>query len=348
MLLSFAAACTSGQESDECVPCRQSRTVAVELRGQLPVSGLETPLCVFRRSTGSQDEYRLAASYTSVADGETLKLPLAELEAYDYRFLMLAQPAEGKWLTMQMPDGGPFVPGAGWTDLRLASATGAAQIDGYGGFTDMTGAEILARGTVSLTLTRIAGQLLFDFYRIGTSLSDPVGVVSADVESVLDRVSKIEIEYDRPTTALRFDAEGKLVPAAYASAPLRQTVTPAMEQFKITLPQADRGLAQYDAQLRGSLRMQGEALLPSDGQLRVRMTFTYYDTTPACGNNHEGGHVAECFTLRQVTLALPAASSLSGLPVAADCYTVNRAGLRCDRIIDIPVGGDLEADFGWM
>ena len=44
----------------------------------------------------------------------------------------------------------------------------------------------------------------------------------------------------------------------------------------------------------------------------------------------------------------PAADAATGLPVAANCFTVNRAGLHCDRIIDIPVGGGIETNFGWL
>ena len=89
-------------------------------------------------------------------------------------------------------------------------------------------------------------------------------------------------------------------------------------------------------------------LLPSDSKLRVKLLFTYYDTTPACGNGHTGVHSAACFPQRQLTLALPATDAAAGLPVAADCFTVNRAGLRCDRIIDIPVGGGIETNFDWL
>ena len=67
-----------------------------------------------------------------------------------------------------------------------------------------------------------------------------------------------------------------------------------------------------------------------------------------CGNGHADAHTPACFQQRQVTLALPAAEAGTGLPVAADCYTVNRVGLRCDRIIDVPVGGGVETNFDWL
>lgn len=190
--------------------------------------------------------------------------------------------------------------------------------------------------------------MLFDIFRTGGSLSQPESIVSPDTESVIDRVSRIEITYENPTTALRFDENGTLVPAAYAAEPLTRSIEPQATDFRVALPQADRGLGVYDAGLRGSLRMEGAFLLPSDSHLRIKLLFTYYDTTPVCGNGHADAHTPACFQQRQVTLALPAAEAGTGLPVAADCYTVNRVGLRCDRIIDVPVGGGVETNFDWL
>lgn len=145
----------------------------------------------------------------------------------------------------------------------------------------MSGEAILLDGKIRLTLTRIAGQVLFDIYRTGGSLSQPESILSPDVESVIDRIARIEISYENPTTELRFDENGTLVPAAYASEPLVQSILPQMTDFKVPLPQTDKGLGIYDDGVRGSLRMKGAFLLPSDSKLRVKLLFTYYDTTPA-------------------------------------------------------------------
>ncbi len=346
-LLPFSVAC--GLEAqEEIVPGNELHSTELRLNGALPVSGLQSPLYLFRRAAGTQDGYVFSRSYASVADGETFKFPLAELKAYDYRFLMVAQPGDAQWLSLAAADGMPLNQGVAWEDLRLKCDTAAAASDGYGGFTDMRGEEILLGGNIRLTLTRIAGQMLFDIFRTGGSLSQPESVVSPDVKSVIDRVARIEISYENPTTALRFDENGILIPAAYASEPLSQSILPQMTDFKVSLPQTDKGLGVYDDALLGSLRMEGVFLLPSDSKLRVKLLFTYYDTTPACGNGHTDSHSAACFAQRQVTLALPAADVETGLPVAADWFTVNRVGLRCDRIIDIPVEGGIETNFDWL
>ena len=80
---------------------------------------------------------------------------------------------------------------------------------GYSGYTALSGADILRDGTIRLTLTRIAGQVLFDIYRTGGSLLEPESILSPDVESVIDRIARIEISYENPTTELRFDENGR-------------------------------------------------------------------------------------------------------------------------------------------
>ena len=95
-LPALSAAC--GLEAqEEIFPGNKFRYTELRLEGTLPVSGYPTPLYLFRRAARTQDGYVFDRSYTSVADGETLKLPLAELKAYDYRFLMVAQPGDAQW-----------------------------------------------------------------------------------------------------------------------------------------------------------------------------------------------------------------------------------------------------------
>lgn len=199
-LPALSAAC--GLEAqEEIFPGNKFRYTELRLEGTLPVSGYPTPLYLFRRAARTQDGYVFDRSYTSVADGETLKLPLAELKAYDYRFLMVAQPrATRNGCRCPQRAGTQFVPGVAWEDLRLGCASGAAAPDGYSGYTDLSGEAILLDGKIRLTLTRVAGQVLFDIYRTGSSLSQPESILSPDVESVIDRIARIEISYENPTT----------------------------------------------------------------------------------------------------------------------------------------------------
>lgn len=322
-------------------------TPQVEIVIKAPAGGVSCPLYVFRRETGTGGDYVLERSYTSVADGSSMRFSLEDLRAFDYRFLMTAQPADAQWLDVKA-DGRELDAGTAWQDVRIMQISDNATSEAYCGVTDMTGDAILSSGRITLELKRIAGEMVFDIYRIGSSLDDPAGIVSAQVESVIDRVSDIEITYSNPTTALRFGDNNELIPASYASAPVAQDIKPVVDTgFGVSLPQSEAGLEEYDASVRGSLRIMGLFLLPSDSRIRVKMKFTYYDTTPICGNNHTGEHTAACFTENTVTLDLPAASSATGLPVERDCFTVNSAGLHADRIIDVPISGGVEADFEW-
>ncbi len=345
--LTWILASCEADTSPEGDPVERKQAV-LRLEGAHAVQDLATPLYLFRRPAGTEEEYVLDTRYATIRDGQTLKLPVADLNSYDYRFLMIAQPADEEWLSLTTASGSPYTPGNVWSDLRMISSTGEASADGYYSFTDRTGAELLAGGIVRMTLGRIAGRVRFDCFRIGASLAEPTGVVSPDVESVLDRIDRIEITYENPTAALRFGADNTLVPAGAASRPFVQTVRPDLTDFKVALPQPDNGLNLFETALRGSLRMEGTYLLPSESALRITMVFHYYDTTPVCGSDHAGSHTVGCYEQKQVILHLPAADTPNGLPVASDCYTVNRAGLRCDRIIDVAVGGSIQTDFGWQ
>lgn len=340
---------TACSDGDHAEPRRTADAgISIELPSTLEAADLACPLCLFRRSAGSADEYRLAALFTDAADGSTLKLGLEEVIGYDCRFLAVAQKRDAGAIKLTASDGSPLAIGGAWADVRLACPTEGVSGDAYFGVRDLAGDEIVAAGKVQLFLTRIAGRFVFDFYRIATSLDDPQGVVSDAVSSVLDRVTEIAIEYEGLTSSLRFDARNRLIPDASASEPLLTTIRPKLTGFGVALPQSDLGLEVYDAAVRGSARIMGAFALPASERVRIHMTFKYFDTTPLCGNDHTGDHTQECYGASVIALDLPAAGSAAGLPVDADCFTVSRAGLRCDRVIDVPLSGSVGADFSWL
>lgn len=90
-LPALSAAC--GLEAqEEIFPGNKFRCTELRLRARFPYRDHQPRSTFSRGRARTQDGYVFDRSYTSVADGETLKLPLAELKAYDYRFLMVAQP----------------------------------------------------------------------------------------------------------------------------------------------------------------------------------------------------------------------------------------------------------------
>ncbi len=180
-LPALSAAC--GLEAqEEIFPGNKFRYTELRLEGTLPVSGYPTPLYLFRRAARTQDGYVFDRSYTSVADGETLKLPLAELKAYDYRFLMVAQPGGTQWLSLSTAAGTQFVPGVAWEDRRLMRLGG-----GCAG-----------------RLQRLYRPERFDIYRTGSSRSQPESILSPDVESVIDRIARTKSPMRIRTTELRW------------------------------------------------------------------------------------------------------------------------------------------------
>lgn len=319
----------------------------IEVSLKTPSGGLSCPFYIFRKQAGSADDYVFDNSIATVGDGSTMRIALEDLKAFDYRFLMVAQPASTPWLEVT-GNGEPLIRGTAWNDVRLKEVSDSASDEAYFGITDMTGEAIISTPRIVMLLKRIAGEMVFDIYRRGTSIDDPVSVVSTDVASVIDRVTEIEIRYAGHTSSLRFGADNLPVPASYTTTETVQTIKPALDAaFRASLPQTESGLEEYGSAVRGGLRIMGAFLLPSDSRIRVTMKFTYYDTTPECGNNHPGEHFADCFRKKTVTLTLPAATASLGLPVKSDCFTVNRAALRTDRIIDVPSESSVDVDFAW-
>lgn len=322
-------------------------TRQIEVSLKTPPAGLSCPLHIFRRPAGTSDEYAFDRNCGPVADGTTLKLTLEELKAFDYRFLMTAQPASRQWLEVT-GDAQELTAGTLWNDVRLAETSTEATSEAYCGVTDMSGDDIIRNGRILMELKRIGGEMVFDIYRKGATLDDPVSIVSTDVASVIDRVTRIEIRYYSPTVALRFGPENELIPDSYGSTPVVQAIIPSLDgNLRAVLPQSDNGLAEYDPTVRGSLRIMGAFLLPSDSRIRATMKFTYYDTTPVCGNSHTGDHTDTCFEEKTLLLNLPSALSATGLPVKGNFFTVNRAGLGTDRIIDVPTESGVDVDFTW-
>lgn len=335
------------READEYPTDHGGVTASVVLQRAPAQTELAYALYVFATPAGTTD-YRLAEVHAPVRSEDVLRFGLDELSTSDYRFLFTAFPVEGPALAVQA-DGG-IAPGTGlaWDGLRIVRLNQTSLTpDHYFAVTDMTGAQVLSSGKVAGSLTRMVGQWDCEFFRSDANVLSPVSVVSADVASVLDRVTQVEVRYAGTVSAVQFDLSGTMHPAAYDADTVYITVPVSLDaSLRAVMPQAEAGLtAAYDA-ARGSVRLAGEYLLPSPGSLRVKMLFTYYDDTPACGNADGGAHTAGCFRQRQLTLLLPA-SATGTLPVDADRMTVCRAGLKCDRIIDALQGTDMTISTDW-
>lgn len=321
--------------------------VALRLPQGTPADPVRYNLYIFAKESGTGN-YAFTDSISPLTNGSLLKFQLPDLQKNDYRFLFVAFPPVRPGISVQTVQRRPPAEGDAWDGIRIWMTALPATADCYCGVTEMTGEEILASGTVRGDLKRIAGQMIFDFFRTGEGgVGTPTDIVSEQVASVMDRVKSIDITYSGLTDRLVFDADNRPVAEPGGDLTLVQTIHPELdERFRVSFPQPNPSLEAGNAG-RGSVRVKGPGLFPGGENVRVLMHFTYYDTTPACGNSHPGAHDETCFRERTLELNLPETGRTGGLPVVADHFTVNKAGLHCDRIIDVERSGGITADLNW-
>lgn len=303
-------------------------------------------LWIFSRKRNSEENYLLDQWIKPIETSSLLKFTSSQLQEKEFRFLFVATPAAAPEIKTTLSDGitSPSV-GASWQDLRLCSQTPALSLDNYYGITDMSGEEISATDSIRGNLSRMVGQLVFDFFKIGNSLQEVLPIDTAIYSSVFDRIYEIEISYSGLTDQLSIQENGLLQAAHTTDTESKQTITPLpSERLKIELPQTP--LDTLSGGITAGGRVLGYCCLPSAENVRINMIFRYYDTTPTCGEPGEI-HKITCFDQKELRLNLPADQTSPGLPVKANAYTVNKAGIRCDRIIDIRFESDFTLLLDW-
>lgn len=337
-LLSTGCSHTPEMEPDTGI----AATVSLESDPETDNIGYD--MYIFRAPSGTA-EHSLMEIVHPLEAGHRLSFQPHELEAYDYRFLFTAFPSSGTVLAVYDKEGKPLQNGKSWEDIRIDRLTGELSADYYCCVTDLTGSDIVRNGKISGTLKRIVGQPVYEFFRSKAGAFAPDSVVSDSVSSVLDRVSSVQIEYTGTVSRMLFDSDGSLLPDTYDDRTQMISIT-LDENQQALMPQAENGLTEAYSDARGSVLLAGPFMLPSLNSHRVRMTFTYYDDTPTCGGSDGGNHTSDCYTVKSVTLRMPASASAT-LPIIADHQTVCQAGLRADRIIDCIHGANLNLETNW-
>lgn len=300
-------------------------------------------------SPSGLNRYTLTDKIASIGSSATYRFHNGDLVSNDYRFLFIAtgtQPEIGLFTkTGSLPE-----KGIAWEDIVLRTLTSAPGTDNYYSVETLTGKQIEATDRITGRLTRIVGQTIFEFTRSSdASKVVPTDIISPDVGSVLDRVNEIKITYSGVPTEVGFDNEGK--PVTYgANIEVSQTIAVRYDpsDMKVSVPQTDNGIDPPISGVKGGARIMGLCMLPSNSSISTNMIFTYFDTTPACGNNHTAGesHNTSCYDTRSITLDIPPFGS-TGLSVLSDTFTVSKIGLPCDRIIDVPETNSINIDFNW-
>jgi len=239
-----------------------------------------------------------------------------------------------------------------WTDVLINSVDTLLSENNYYGILDKEGSDILDGGSIDGILTRMVGQIVLDIFRIKGSISNPVDLFSPDVKSVLDRVYKIDIEYTDLTKELAFDISKNVIEKDVWDKEYKYTLDVTTDgDLKVAIPQLSNGLdIPPKINVTGGARIKGICGLPSTENIKAKVIFHYYDTTPKCGiiNDPTHTHTADCYDKRELVLNLPQDKpGATLLSIFANHFTVNKGGIKLDRIIDLDQPSSFELLTTW-
>ncbi|WP_158712756.1 DUF5031 domain-containing protein [Parabacteroides pacaensis] len=267
----------------------------------------------------------------------------------NYRFLFTGTPAAGAEIFTLQTGNHSLAEGTEWKDVLLTCKKTTVSEYNYCTVKDMSGQDLLTQGMIKCKMERIVGKMVFDFFKAqdGVTPLQPVDIDSEEVLSVMDRIKSIEVVYTGFVSSLTFNDANELIPGK--SIADDNTVTQFINventpEFKVTVPQEEIGLVGVE-NVKGAVRLTGGCFFPTSGNMAVRLTFTYYDTTPVC--EKEEVHSEECFKQKTLVLNLKDQNNTQVLRIVADRMIRNKIGIHCNRIIDIPVNSGLNIDVEW-
>lgn len=302
-------------------------------------------LYLFSHTKGSSDAYIMEELITPLQEDSRLKFLNSELMGKDYRFLFIATSGTTPEIRVYKTtlDNAPAT-GDNWEDIRIGTLSPTLSIHNYYQVKDISGEELLTNDSVRGELGRIVGQMEFRFFKIGNDITHTIPIDLTGINSIFDRIYKIDITYTGFTTSLSFKEGNVLQPETSSAEEYKQEINvPLNGRLGIEIPEGQLDTLAGGATAGG--RFKGYCFLPSDNNVRAALIFYYYDTTPICENpNHS--HTADCYEQRQLELQIPAQAA-AGLPIEANAYTVNSAGIRCNRIIDINVNSNTNIFTQW-
>ncbi|MBK5722257.1 DUF5031 domain-containing protein [Dysgonomonas sp. Marseille-P4677] len=319
-------------------------TLATEL---LP-ENLICTMYVFGKSVSdAEDGYMLKeVKILHNTEQNSLKFKNSELISNSYRFLFVATPFNAQEIGLLKSDGAALQIGDRWGNIMIQSFNPIISADNYQGVVDKTGNEILDGKTINCTLTRLVGQVIFDIYKVAKEGDLTISQdVNAPHFTVLDRVFKIEIEYSDMTKSAAYNNE-EIVHQDIWDQSYLQVIEPqlyANNNFKADVSWLVENLT-FSEEKQGSAHIKGIYCMPSNGNLKIRLKFYFYDTTPFCGLDES--HSSSCFETKTIVLNLPKTGA-TPLSVIPNHYTLNTAKIRYDRIIDIGTNSSFEFDSSW-
>lgn len=352
LLGGLSQSCTeSQQDTPDWVTDKSGILFRTELREGVSDNGLLTKLYVFSKTAGDAD-YKLTDSLSEVIDGETrLKLNLKDLREREYRFLFIGTSEQKPEMAVKHADDLPLDLDTPWEKIAIGMTTDSLSVNNYYGIKDLSGTDIMKMESINGELSRLVGQMVFCFYKVQPGGMDPwPSIDDPKVASVLDRISSIDITYQGVARAVRFDENNLPITQPGTEKELNNTVRFSLSKdslLTVNIPQEGVPVEKADSIHKGAI-LQGACLPPSQAGIRVSMTFHYYDTTPVCEELHASHeHTVKCYTLSSLSLNLPKDKETPGLSVLPDYFTINNAGLPCNRVIDIQYESDFKLETDW-
>ncbi len=318
-------------------------------QGTLPTN-LRCVMYIFSKEYVS-DSYLLKDSiHLDETHSRTMPFIVNNWSSPYYRFLFIALPSENAGIALSNHTNSDLTREVDiWENVRV-TATDVKSISGdcYFGVLDRTSTEISDSLQISGKIKRMVGQMALDIYRVDDSKT-PMAIDVDTVSTVLDRVYQIDFEYEGLTDQISFDASGE---------PVWNSVVATNADTSIVVQLADSLYAKIEDNdflelsgegVNGSVRIKGLYCLPSENNLKMKVTFHYYDTTTRCGNpDHEHTIENGCFPQKSLTLNLPQNSNEKDyLSVLSNYYTVNKAGIWLNRIIDLKYNASFELNTVW-
>ncbi|MDR2038215.1 MAG: DUF5031 domain-containing protein [Bacteroidales bacterium] len=313
------------------------------------VTELKYDIYIFRKALDKNEPYLLTDSAKlEDLNSESLRFKNITLVDSTFRFLFLSTDKNTPQIFFKNKNGSIMQFGDEWDDIMIVS-TDSISGENYYGIVECSGDQILNGRTIQADMQHIGGRIVLDIFRTETTVREPVSIVSPKVASVLDRVFKIKMEYTGRSQSVYFNDLSMIDDVAgNERATYTQFLYPdtVLNTLKVNLPQSDRGIENAYSGVRGSARIMGIWSLQSTRKMKIKSTFYFHDTTPKCGNP-DHNHASTCYSVDSLIMNIPPTSSTDLISVLPNYYTVNKAGIRFDRIIDLKHTSSIEFIWDW-
>lgn len=335
-------------ESGIFIPPAGGIPVSFQMNTQAETTALKCYMYIFSEATNGAG-YVLKDSILLNSQGSTtIAMAKEEWNDENYRFLFIANPAGNREIIVINKDGNSLQINDNWNNIMFLSANQKLSGDNFYGIVDKSRIQLFSENRIAANLNRMVGQMALDIFRI-VSRDDAtaIDIDPAVASTVLDRVYKMDVQCEGMSKAVILDAAYNLKDTLYWGTPYVETFTVRNDDNLHAVFPQDRIVASSTGK-NGAVRFNGNFCLPATQNIRLKVTFHYYDTTPTCGTNHSGNTPDLCFSQQTLTLNIPQTDDDSKLlNVKPNYYTVTNTKIRFNRIIDLAFAGTYDFVTDW-